>query len=444
MTALVPLGGARARPRHRRGISATSDSREWMKCCITVAKGRPFGDKTSTKRKRSVRTPELSEEIVIEILVWLPVKSLLKFKSVCKAWRAIITDPIFIREHLRCSASKFEQDPSFIISPHTLDYVIPGERWPSTFCNHIRFYQWQQGASAAKFMQAKDFRDVFNMVLYFAHCDGLVLAPTDRSLYVFNPATRDAITLPDSNHNKRQQGGASCCYCAGLGLDPRTGEYKVVQAFYRSMDPDTNIYRMGMEVFTITGDGGGIWREIMDDPPYPVESWQTGLTIKGFLFWHIDKARHKQQTPRGLLRLSLADETFGVTGLPDSMDPALDDAFALDVLHGELCVTAPTSDIALTIWTLPIQEDGQGQCWEQRCKIYVTNLCHPMAFLPGGQIILWKSSALYRYDLATSELTVVCELDRMRYQGRRARTTWKNLFTFNVKPYTESLVRITI
>jgi len=49
---------------------------------------------------------------------------------------------------------------------------------------------------------------------------------------------------------------------------------------------------------------------------------------------------------------------------------------------------------------------------------------------------------MYCYDLATCELTTLCDMARMRYQGRRERK-WKDLFFFNVKPYTESLVRIT-
>lgn len=55
------------------------------------------------KRKRTVGPaaaaatfPELPEEIVMEILARLPVKSLLRFKSVCRGWRAIISEPSFI------------------------------------------------------------------------------------------------------------------------------------------------------------------------------------------------------------------------------------------------------------------------------------------------------------------------------------------------------------
>ncbi|WVZ98108.1 hypothetical protein U9M48_043586 [Paspalum notatum var. saurae] len=106
------------------------------------------------------------EEIVTEILVRLPVKSLLRFRSVSQAWRATISDPIFIQVHLCHSVARWEHELSFIISPHTLNYVIEEERWPTTFSNHIRFYQWQwqwqQGASnkqVATFIHGKDFVD---------------------------------------------------------------------------------------------------------------------------------------------------------------------------------------------------------------------------------------------------------------------------------------------
>jgi hypothetical protein len=43
---------------------------------------------------------ELPEDLVIQILVWLPVVSLLRFKSVCKSWYALITNQNFITKHL--------------------------------------------------------------------------------------------------------------------------------------------------------------------------------------------------------------------------------------------------------------------------------------------------------------------------------------------------------
>lgn len=54
-----------------------------------------------------------------------------------------------------------------------------------------------------------------------------------------------------------------------------------------------------------------------------------------------------------------------------------------------------------------------------------------------------RMHTIYRYDLATCKLTTVCKMGRTRFQGRRERRC-KNLYTFDVKPYTESLVRIRI
>ncbi|KAF0934809.1 hypothetical protein E2562_028818 [Oryza meyeriana var. granulata] len=228
-----------------------------------------------------------------------------------------------IRAHLRHSASKWEQSHCFIISPDTLDRE-PGER-----C----LYQLQRGTcpnkNVATPLHAKDFHRHFNTPL-FMHCDGLVLSMTETRLYLFNPATRDAITLPDSFRNNL--GGKDCCYCAGLGLDPRTGKYKTVQALYRSMDPVT---KMGMEVFTIACDDGGTWRKMMNNPPYPAKRFQTALAVSGF-----DHVLPHRRGP-----CSLEEEEFGITGLPPGLD--LDNAFRLDVLHGrDLCVTACITVIA--------------------------------------------------------------------------------------------------
>ena len=68
------------------------------------------------------------------------------------------------------------------------------------------------------------------------------------------------------------------------------------------------------------------------------------------------------------------------------MDPALDDdAFIMDMLRGELWLTARTSKTpdTMTIWAMPVDDDGgQGQ-WELRYSIvgYPLLLC-PLALLP--------------------------------------------------------------
>ncbi|GLT81369.1 hypothetical protein SLA2020_527580 [Shorea laevis] len=49
---------------------------------------------------------ELPEDLVTQILLCLPVVSLLRFKSVCKSWYALITHQNFIRKHLLHNKNK--------------------------------------------------------------------------------------------------------------------------------------------------------------------------------------------------------------------------------------------------------------------------------------------------------------------------------------------------
>ncbi|TVU08421.1 hypothetical protein EJB05_41825, partial [Eragrostis curvula] len=41
----------------------------------------------------------LPEEIIFDVLSWLPVKSLFRFWRVSKGWRALISDPVFVAAH---------------------------------------------------------------------------------------------------------------------------------------------------------------------------------------------------------------------------------------------------------------------------------------------------------------------------------------------------------
>jgi hypothetical protein len=73
---------------------------------------------------RCSMVPMISDEIIFEILARLPVKDLMRFKSVSKVWRAMISDPLFIRLHLQQSAKNQKQIPSFLFTSHTLFKVI--------------------------------------------------------------------------------------------------------------------------------------------------------------------------------------------------------------------------------------------------------------------------------------------------------------------------------
>ncbi|RHN59202.1 putative F-box domain-containing protein [Medicago truncatula] len=54
------------------------------------------------KKKKTLYLPR---ELIIQILMWLPVKSLIRFKCVCKLWFSLISDPHFANSHFQLTAA---------------------------------------------------------------------------------------------------------------------------------------------------------------------------------------------------------------------------------------------------------------------------------------------------------------------------------------------------
>ncbi|KAF8652055.1 hypothetical protein HU200_063000 [Digitaria exilis] len=355
---------------------------------------------------------EIPDEVVREILIWLPVEFLARFKSVSKAWLAIISDPSFVPAHLQCSKKKEKQNPSsFLITPHILLHFPAGE---------------------------------FGAVAPMAHCDGLLLLPTDTKVYVFNPATKDAIALPQSQRNMMRHYG---CLSVGLGLDTSTGKYKVARTFHRSCDDGPmEIFTMGMEVFTINGENGS-WRETSVDLPYPILGSQAGIYCKGCLFFFIDK-NNQQIPPQRLLRFSLLDETFGVTPLLTNLYPSVDDEdIFVNELDGELCASLFSKVLQrVLIFTTSHVVDPR---WDIRYIINVDVECDPMASLGSSRILLRHGCRVFRYNLKTGRLEEgeIFDMRDIRYLGPGEDAlghAWENLSWFDLISYTESLVPVTL
>ncbi|WVZ86918.1 hypothetical protein U9M48_033629, partial [Paspalum notatum var. saurae] len=377
-------------------------------------------ERTWKTYKRRIRGASLPYELFYEILLRLPVKTLGRFKAVCKAWFAIISSPSFIRLHLKQSASRHDLVPSFLITPHTLNSVIDDEYWPSTFSSNIPFYCWQDGQDIASLMHATDFHWEFGSVYRMSHCHGLVMLPTDTKIYVFNPATSDVLELPDGQKDiiKFQ--------APGLGLDLGTNSYKVVRTFYSLM---------GMEVFTI-GAHDSCWR-LVEDPPYPVMH-QEPMHFKGSLLWYI--LEDLPESSEGFLRFDLEVETFSFISCPVLASHEQVDFAELD---GELCLAQYLSS-EIVIWKSP---SGGNHQWH---RFYVINLLETWKFRLFTNfridcVLLRHDNRVYRYNKASRTAEEVVCVEQLRYKNSKADNfdfVGHDIYFFNIIPYTESLISL--
>ncbi|KAM3282425.1 hypothetical protein P3S67_026070 [Capsicum chacoense] len=166
----------------------------------------------------------LPEVLAEDILVRLPVKSLLRFKCVCKEWHKTIKSPDFIREHGKHHNKVHKilvydrnnpPDPITLISKDgVLENPPPDER--------VRGMTYVLGS-------------VYGLFLLKKVVDG------NLSLSLWNPALREF----------------------GLGLDPVTNDYKVV--WFLFFWDDDNIPRIYARVYSCSRDS---WRMLQLDDHY--------------------------------------------------------------------------------------------------------------------------------------------------------------------------------
>uniref|UniRef100_M8B0Y7 Uncharacterized protein n=1 Tax=Aegilops tauschii TaxID=37682 RepID=M8B0Y7_AEGTA len=238
----------------------------------------------TTKTKTSI--PYLPDELVSEILPRIPVEPLLRFRSVCKAWRGIIDEDSFHREHLR------HQTSSLLVAPWIGENDDDGPFASSTGeVTAAGFYQWdgKQQDAATLVHAMPNYHNKMEALHSMAHCDGLVLLPADDTVHVVNPATRRTITLPPTP-NAIFRGPHQAF---GLGHDPRSNPYKVARLYVHRdrCTPGGDTVRMG--VCTI---GKGLcWRDAaVSPPPHHFMPRRTATFFKGSLLWIV-----KQVVPHG-------------------------------------------------------------------------------------------------------------------------------------------------
>ncbi|KAM0899174.1 hypothetical protein ACQ4PT_021472 [Festuca glaucescens] len=135
------------------------------------------------------------EELVSEILLRLPPKSILRCRAVCKDWRRITSDVAFLLAHHR------RQPPRRLLSfvrdvgpRRDLDLV--------DYCVETLDLHTNQLRSVVRFTDS-GFSDYDSPFKVYAACDGLLLMSYYARLYLCNPATRQwcSVYPPELQHD---------------------------------------------------------------------------------------------------------------------------------------------------------------------------------------------------------------------------------------------------
>ncbi|KAJ1263939.1 hypothetical protein BS78_09G225100 [Paspalum vaginatum] len=223
--------------------------------------------------------------MMMEIFLRLPVKSILRFRAVCRSWAAELASEEFCRLHTVKSETSSVLPKLLFISPTAGFDAIAVYLASSLGPDDGLLFTLQRDTVVPAYHVRGALLDITP-----APCRGLTLLhdAVTPAYYVFNAATRAVTRLPTYQD--------PVFATAGLGFDARTNKYKVVRLFKAEFTRQ----RIKCEIYTLGGEHGDCWRPAAGGVPFRFCSaadgaisyavWDKLLPVfaNGFLHWLTD------------------------------------------------------------------------------------------------------------------------------------------------------------
>ncbi|KAL3351125.1 hypothetical protein AABB24_019628 [Solanum stoloniferum] len=296
----------------------------------------------------------LQEEIIIDILIKLPVRSLLRFKCVSMLWMTLISDPYFTMKHFNYGKNN-QHSPKIL--------VLNGE-----FRSHCSSLSTALLSSVqlVEDVQKLDWPCNRRPLSFRMYCcyDGLALIKVRdypcyerHILLLWNPSTRESVVLP------RTEFSVISDYDCGLGYDSVSGDYKILKIDQRARS----------EILTLKS---GSWRKIDERPigVHPVLSdMEDSLAFVYGAFHWLDSSLNNS-----LVSFSISNEVYREIPWQEGMSLVFHThyiKYGLSVLEGLLCVYSTHVYRGIYTFKLSVMKDyGIKESWILLFDIQGTDL----------------------------------------------------------------------
>ncbi|KAF7150417.1 hypothetical protein RHSIM_Rhsim02G0055100 [Rhododendron simsii] len=133
--------------------------------------------------------PNLPFEIIVEILLRLSVKSLLRFRCVTKLWRSLISQTEFAKTHLRLASVNTDYTHHRLILQGLCSY--------DDFKSCSLYSVLNEKSDTAVEVDCP-LKITYSPVMVVGSCDGLVCIAVDLKVFIWNPSTRKSKRLPNA------------------------------------------------------------------------------------------------------------------------------------------------------------------------------------------------------------------------------------------------------
>ncbi|XP_004492102.2 F-box/kelch-repeat protein At3g23880-like [Cicer arietinum] len=319
----------------------------------------------------------LSDDLIPEVLSFLSVKSLLRMRCVSKSWRALISDPVFVKLHLKKSSTRktlfslMKKRPlSESVDTHQSDGKVYCVLYPKSRLLHNPSFK----LSVDSYYLSNENRNIAGSCNGLICLTGFSFTFTYREywLRIWNPATRTLspkIGYFRDSSNCPHEMYSFPAFDFKFGYDNSTDTYKVVAT-------NTYLTHNLTCLVRILTFGDNVWRDIESFPVAPQNRiYSGGVYLGGTLNWLAIRDYFPHNVVKfaipveqfRIVSLDLGTETYNQYMLPRGFDEMPPDMPTLGVLGDCLCFSYSPNKINFVIWKMQIF--GVDESWVQFLKI---------------------------------------------------------------------------
>ncbi|KAJ7004328.1 F-box protein CPR30-like, partial [Populus alba x Populus x berolinensis] len=336
----------------------------------------------------------ITKDMVMQILLKLPVKSILRFRCASKSWNSLITSPGFMKNHL----DKAKQLLLLRTENPVVSYSLHLDNDRVDMCSRLEFPIPNE---AGLF----DFIGCCNGVACLS--SQYLQIDSSRRLVLWNPSIRKTLDLPAPS-----SWAAIDKTLLGLGYDAQSDDYKVARVV-RLKGPEYADERpFAFQFYSLNS---GSWNENADvSSSLANEDTLRSITLHGFgnpaivngvIHWLL----HPREN-NGMLALSfdLSNNSFGELMLPECFDPTERmAAMSISVFKDSLSFNVLKDyggNYVCEVWLM--NQYGARESWDKQYRIEMLDIARPVVFRSNGEILMagYANSQLVSCDPQTREI----------------------------------------
>ncbi|PIA59852.1 hypothetical protein AQUCO_00400611v1 [Aquilegia coerulea] len=344
----------------------------------------------------------LPEDIMFQILLWLPVVSLLRFKSVCKSWYSLIKSSQFISQHKHKKATitnlllmlpraqeighslnfKVIYSSSSSSSSSSYSNLSGGGSGSSSDINNNNnnIYQTYENLDLPEYFKNKDWDIRWAKMIC---CDGIIcLNHQQWDVSLWNPATKQFRILPRSPLPLPQIAHGHFMFI-GFGFDVKTNDYKVIRFAFYAPGSSKSGYNQ-IEVYSLNNNS---WKTldfvlpinfVISDPKMPYHNGGEGQ-----VYCWMGKDFHQGGIIR-ILSFDFSKEIFATVPLPNDPTFQSDRIPQLAILREKLAIINGVNFLSeihawhYQIWVM--NEFGIRESWTKLYTVGPFSFSQPIGF----------------------------------------------------------------